>query len=107
MTSSADPASGGTTAGGRVRPVPREAAVELDRLARRWAELALARAELGMPSVRAALGDLASRCGPDPVPDLGPGVVVDQLTVLVWDAYAAGRGDGIPALLADLRRVLS
>jgi hypothetical protein len=40
------------------------------------------------------------------VPERGPAVVVDQLTVVVWDAYAAGRGDGIPALLADLRRAL-
>jgi hypothetical protein len=40
------------------------------------------------------------------VADLGPAAVVDQLTVVVWDAYAAGRGDGIPDLLADLRRAL-
>ena len=40
------------------------------------------------------------------VPDLGPAVVVDQLAVLVWDAYAAGRGDGIPGLLSDARREL-
>ncbi len=40
------------------------------------------------------------------VPDLGPAVVVDQLAVLVWDAYAAGRGDGIPELLTAARRAL-
>jgi hypothetical protein len=40
------------------------------------------------------------------VPDLGPAVVVDQLTVLVWDAYAAGRGAGIPELLTAARREL-
>ena len=40
------------------------------------------------------------------VPDLGPAVVVDQLTVLVWDAYASGHGDGIPQLLTDARREL-
>jgi len=33
-------------------------------------------------------------------------VVVDQLAVLVWDAYAQGRGDGIPALLTGARRAL-
>ena len=41
------------------------------------------------------------------VPDLGPAVVVDQLSVLVWDAYAQGNGDGIPELLSALRRDLS
>ena len=40
------------------------------------------------------------------MPDLGPAVVVDQLTVLVWDAYANGRGDGIPGLLTTARREL-
>ena len=40
------------------------------------------------------------------VADLGTAVVLDQLAVLVWDAYAAGRGDGIPDLLTDLRREL-
>jgi hypothetical protein len=40
------------------------------------------------------------------VPDLGPSVVVDQLSVLVWDAYATGRGDGIPGLLTSARREL-
>ena len=40
------------------------------------------------------------------MPDLGPGVVAHQLAVLVWDAYAVGRADGIPALLTDLRRTL-
>ncbi len=59
-----------------------------------------------MPAVRAALADLAARCGPAEVPDLGVAVVMDQLAVLVWDAYAAGRGDGIPGLLAGMRRGL-
>ena len=40
------------------------------------------------------------------VPDLGPAVVVDQLAVLVWDAYATGSGDGIPELLRAARRHL-
>lgn len=46
---------------------------------------------------------------PDPtaVPDLGPAVVVDQVSVLVWDAYAQGNGDGIPELLTAARRALS
>lgn len=41
------------------------------------------------------------------VPDLGPAVVVDQLSVLVWDAYALGNGDGIPELLTAARRALN
>ena len=54
-----------------------------------------------MPLLRHLLADLAPRSATAvaEVPDLGPAVVVDQLTVLVWDAYAAGRGDGIPELL--------
>jgi hypothetical protein len=94
-----------------------EARVELDRIRRRWAELPLDRAESRMPLLRHLLADLAprsSRLIADPsrpeaarVPDLGPAVVVDQLTVLVWDAYAAGRGDGIPELLVAARRALA
>ena len=97
-----------------------EARVELDRIRRRWAELPLDRAESRMPVLRRLLADLTPRSFPliadppprtasarpgqvgDPqsvVPDLGPAVVVDQLSVLVWDAYATGRGDGIPGLL--------
>jgi carbohydrate kinase (thermoresistant glucokinase family) len=40
-----------------------------------------------------------------PEPD-EPAVVVDQLAVLVWDAYAQGRGDVIPELLVAARRAL-
>ena len=88
--------------------VPREARVELDRLGRRWGELPLARAEAAMPLLRRLLDDLGRRSAPEEssVPDLGPGVVAHQLAVVVWDAYAVGRGDGIPALLTDLRRTL-
>ena len=89
--------------------VPPEARVELDRLRRRWGELPLARAEAAMPLLRGLLDDLGRRSAPEEssVPDLGPGVVAHQLAVLVWDAYAVGRADGIPALLTDLRRTLN
>ena len=89
--------------------VPLEARTELDRVRRRWAELPLARAEGRMPLLRHLLADLADRSADPPVevPDLGPAVVVDQLAVLVWDAYARERGDGIPDLLTELRRELS
>ena len=89
--------------------VPSEARTELDRIRRRWAELPLAQAEGRMPLLRRLLADLAPRSAEATatVPDLGPGVVVDQLTVLVWDAYAGGRGDGIPELLTRARRDLA
>jgi len=79
-----------------------EARLELDRIRRRWAQLPLDRAEARMPVLRRLLDDLTPHC----VPELGPAVVVDQLTVLVWDAYARGCGDGIPALLTEARRAL-
>ena len=101
------------TASGDV--VPREARAELDRIRRRWTELPLAQAESRMPVLRDLVETLTTRSvppttpGPRAVPqvaDLGPAVVVDQVTVLVWDAYAAGSGDGIPALLTEVRRAL-
>jgi hypothetical protein len=96
----------GTTAS--VDVVAPEARTELDRIRRRWAALPLERAESRMPLLRHLLADLARRSAPGEVTvaDQGPAVVADQLTVVVWDAYAAGRGDGIPDLLADLRRAL-
>ncbi len=106
-----DPAGAGPPAPAASSPdvLDPRARVELDRLARRWGELPLGRAEERMPLLRDALADLAPRSAPDaasPVADLGPAVVLDQLAVLVWDAYAAGRGHGIPRLLTDLRREL-
>ena len=95
------------TAGAGADVVAPEARVELDRIRRRWAELPLERAESRMPVLRRLLADLTPRCDPQPVvPDLGAAVVVDQLSVLVWDAYADGRGDGIPGLLTTARREL-
>lgn len=92
-------------------PVATQARLELDRIRRRLGELPLAAAQAGMPAAHRTLAALAALGAPQgatapTVPDLGPAIVPDQLTVLVWDAYAAGRGDGIPALLADLRRAL-
>ena len=115
--SSVAPDAGATVPGdgpaGGARPasvdvVAPEARLELDRIRRRWGELPLERAESRMPSLRSLLADLALRSTPRSVavPDLGPAVVVDQLTVLVWDAYAAARGDGIPERLTAARREL-
>jgi hypothetical protein len=56
-----------------------------------------------MPAVRGVLADLTDDAGPD----LGPAVVMDQLTVLLYDACRAGRADGLENRLADLRRALA
>jgi hypothetical protein len=79
---------------------------------RRWQQLPLDHALSCLPAVRTVLADLAGR----DVPDLGPAVAMDQLTVLVYDACdacgpravgAAGGPDGLEARLAVLRRTLS
>ena len=57
----------------------------------------------GMPAVRGLLADLTD----DAVPDLGPAVVMDQLTVLLYDACQAGRSDCLETRLAELRRALA
>ncbi|MEP6799605.1 MAG: hypothetical protein ABI890_15720 [Lapillicoccus sp.] len=80
----------------------------------------MATASVRMPAVRALLDELAADLGP--VPDLGPAVVMDQLAVLVHDAYATQPGlqdaqpgledalprreDALEGRLADLRRAL-
>jgi hypothetical protein len=89
--------------------VPEGARRELDRIRTRWAQLPLERAEGALPVVRDLLGVLAVRtlgATGATVPDLGPAVVPDQLAVLVWDACAAGAGDDVTDLLAELRRAL-
>ena len=95
-------------------PVPDEVADELARVARRWQQLPLDDARRRLPEVRALVEELAG----EPVPDLGPGVVIDQLRVVVYDACRAGtksgerapdaarRLDGIRERLAELRRSL-
>ncbi len=83
-------------------PVPQEVSDELARVVQRWRQLPLDHAQSCMPSVRVLIESLAG----EPVPDLGPGVVMDQLTVMVFDACAAGRADGLAGRLATLRRSL-
>ncbi|MDO5504014.1 MAG: hypothetical protein Q4G67_12635 [Actinomycetia bacterium] len=63
--------------------------MELSRIRRRFTELPLEQARARMPAVRELLDDLTSALGQPQVPDLGPGVLADQLAVLVHDAYAA------------------
>ncbi|MBM6402731.1 hypothetical protein JQN72_00540 [Phycicoccus sp. CSK15P-2] len=88
-------------------PVPRPVRDDLDRIRRRWAELPVARAEQAAPAVRRLVEEAAARTAPEvPVPDLGAAVLPDQLTVVVWDAYAQGRGDGLAEAVSALRRGL-
>lgn len=69
--------------------VPREVATELERLVRRWHQLPLDRALVHAPHVRQLLTRYAAFTHPGtPVPDLGPAVLMDQLTVVIFDAYA-------------------
>lgn len=75
-------------------------------MVRRWQQLQLDHALSCMPRVRLLLDDLAGASGA--VPDLGPAVVMDQLTVLVYDACEAGGRAAIPLArrLGDLLREL-
>ena len=91
-------------------PVPAESSAELVRIRRRFTELTIDDARTGMHRARPLLDLLTDRLGQPPVPDLGPAVVPDQLTVLVYDVYAVAAGADatadLPAHLADLRRAL-
>lgn len=86
-------------------PVPQDVSDELRRVVQRWQQLPLDHALSRLPAVRGLLADLAGR----EVPDLGPAVVMDQLTVLVYDACTAtprAEGAELAERLADLRRAL-
>lgn len=89
----------------------------------RWHQLPLGHALSCMPSVRVVVQQLADlgaqRRGRAavPVPELGPEAVMDQLTVMVFDVFAAGPAESAEAamaaqstqaarLLTDLRRSL-
>ncbi len=80
---------------------------------RRWQQLPLDRALTAYPGVRAvvqALADaVADATGQDraAVPDLGPGVVMDQLRVMVYDGRQGALAEpDLAARLTDLRRSL-
>ena len=72
-------------------------------MVRRWQQLPVDHALRCMPRVRQLVDDLAGAA----VPDLGPAVVMDQLTVVVHDACESGGQDDLTARLAELRRDLS
>jgi hypothetical protein len=96
-----------STSAGTGSPVPAEVVVELDRLATRWGQLSLDLAQRQLPTIRELLDELTRRLDNPDVPDLGPRVVMDQLRVLTWDAYAADRSEGVLELLTGLRARLS
>ncbi|WP_256793633.1 hypothetical protein [Terrabacter sp. Ter38] len=79
-------------------PTPHEVSDELRRVVERWHQLPLDHALSRLPSVRALVQWLADRVAAargasdphaQPVPDLGPAVVMDQLSVLVFDLFRA------------------
>ena len=86
------------------------AQVELGRLVERWQQLPVDQALSRTPAVRPVVQQLADAVADVegrprvPVPDLGPGVVIDQLTVMVFDAGQAGLDPA--AELVALRRAL-
>ncbi len=81
--------------------ISEEVATELDRAVRRWQQLPVDRAVEVLPGVHALMDDLAG----EPLPDLGPAVVMDQLRVVVYDACVTGvEGPAdLPRRLAALR----
>ena len=87
--------------------MPQEVSAELQRVVRRWQQLPLDHALSCVPAVRRLLDDLAGPAAP--VPDLGPAVLMDQLTVLVYDTCAAadGTSSALTSRLGDLRRELA
>jgi hypothetical protein len=96
-------------------PTPHEVSDELRRVVERWHQLPLDHALSRMPSVRALVQSLADRAAgsrglpPHPVPDLGPAVVMDQLTVMVLDLFRVEPGTDpadVAAELVGIRRSL-
>jgi hypothetical protein len=86
--------------------------LELQRVVDRWRQLPLDHALRCLPAVRERVDRLAALGHGDgaPVPpDLGPGVVMDQLTVVLYDASAAPGSDpsALAADLVALRRELA
>lgn len=75
--------------------VPQEVSTELKRVVERWQQLPLDHALSRMPLAREVVQALADRVAGSrggasrTVPDLGPAVVMDQLTVMVHDLFTA------------------
>ena len=94
-------------------PVPGQVSTELQRVVRRWQQLpldhALSHAARLHALVQALADEVAKTTGVPAVevPDCGPATLMDQLTVLVYDASAAGLTSTLAEDLACLRRDLS
>ncbi|UTT65469.1 hypothetical protein NMQ01_12220 [Janibacter sp. CX7] len=69
-------------------------------MVRRWQQLPLDRAAERVAGVHELMADLAG----EPLPDLGPAVVMDQLRVVVFDVCRAeGESADLAQRLASLR----
>ena len=80
--------------------IPDDVATALGRVVRRWQQLPLDRAAERVAGVHDLMADLAG----EPLPDLGPAVVMDQLRVVVFDACRAeGESPHLAQRLASLR----
>lgn len=99
-------------------PVPQEVGAELQRMVERWRQLPLDHALSYAGRVRALVQFLAdgvaeaNGVAPSAVPDRGPATLMDQLTVVVYDASAAAiTSPAVTSTLADdlasLRRELA
>jgi len=102
--------------------VPHEVATEFQRVVERWRQLPLDHALSYAGRVRALVQSLADRVAEadgvptSAVPDRGPATLMDQLTVMVYDASAVAASSAVPASaaltstlaadLASLRREL-
>ena len=98
-------------------PVPQDVSTELQRVVERWRQLPLDHALWYADRVRALVQSLADRVAEakgmaaSAVPDCGPATLMDQLTVMVYDASTAAvmSAAGTSTLaddLASLRREL-
>ena len=99
-------------------PVPQEVSTELERVVQRWHQLPLDQALSQAGRVRAlvqTLADGVARVTGVPaseVPDCGPATLMDQLTVMVYDASAtvltsSALTSTLAQDLASLRRELA
>jgi len=85
---------------------------ELRRVRRRWSELPEPVAVEHAAPVREFAQQLADATraaagrAPLAIPDLGPATVLDQLTVMVYDARRAGLDEQVLRGLTQLRRSL-
>jgi hypothetical protein len=89
------------------------AELELERVVRRWQQLPLDHALRAVPDVASMVQQLADAVSDaeglprDPVPDLGPAVLMDQLRVMAYDWQQAGLPMGdLADRLTTLRRSL-